>query len=121
MSNEPALHVKDCDPDGFQWIDGSDAAQSVLSFLRRANEPEQDILVVANFTPVPRSNYRVGVAASGFWEELLNSDAPIYGGSGQGNVGGVQAVPISSHGYLWSLNLTLPPLSVVFLKRKDRT
>jgi len=119
--NEPALHVKDCHPDGFRWIDGSDAAQSVLSFLRRANEPEQDILVVANFTPVPRSNYRVGVAASGFWEELLNGDAPIYGGSGQGNAGGVQAVPISSHGYFWSLNLTLPPLSVVFLKRKDRT
>lgn len=113
------MHVRDCSPEGFQWIDGSDAERSVLCFLRRGQEQGDEILVACNYTPVPRHNYRVGVLQSGFWQELLNSDAPIYGGSGQGNIGGAEAVPIPSHGYMWSLNLTLPPLAVVFLKRKQ--
>lgn len=117
-ASEPALHQRDCTPDGFKWVDGSDAERSAVSFLRCGTQPEDDILVVCNYTPVPRSNYRVGVVQGGYWEELLNSDAPIYGGSGQGNVGGVKAVPIPSHGYMWSLNLTLPPLAILFLKRK---
>jgi 1,4-alpha-glucan branching enzyme len=117
--SEPAMHVRDCSPEGFQWIDGSDAERSVLCFLRRGQAQGDEILVACNYTPVPRHNYRVGVLQSGFWEELLNSDAPIYGGSGQGNIGGAEAVPVPSHGYMWSLNLTLPPLAVVFLKRKQ--
>ncbi|MBN2579565.1 MAG: 1,4-alpha-glucan branching protein GlgB [Pirellulales bacterium] len=113
---EPALHDRDCHPEGFRWVDGSDAVQSVLCFLRRGREPDQDVLVVCNFTPVPRTNYRVGVVQSGFWKELLNSDAPLYGGSGQGNIGGTPSAPIPCHNYLWSLNLVLPPLAILFLK-----
>ena len=115
---ETALHALDCSPEGFQWVDGSDAERSVLCFLRRGEEAGKEVLVVCNFTPLPRANYRVGVVQGGFWEELLNSDAPIYGGSGQGNIGGCRSVPIPCHGYMWSLNLTLPPLAIVFLKRK---
>jgi 1,4-alpha-glucan branching enzyme len=74
------------------------------------------VLVVCNFTPVPRSNYRVGVPRGGAWREILNSDAPIYGGSGMGNLGGVEAAPVEAHGHAHSLALTLPPLSAVFLK-----
>jgi 1,4-alpha-glucan branching enzyme len=116
--SEPALHLLDCSPGGFHWIDGSDAERSVLCFLRRGGPPGEEVLVVGNFTPVPRSNYRVGVVQSGYYEELLNSDAPIYGGVGYGNIGGCEAVPIPCHGYMWSLTLTLPPLAILLLKRK---
>ncbi len=115
---EPAMHARDCSPEGFQWIDGSDAERSVLCYLRRGQEPGKEVLVVCNFTPVPRTNYRVGVLQGGFWEELLNSDAPIYGGSGQGNSGGREAAPVPCHGFMWSLNLTLPPLAILFFKRR---
>jgi 1,4-alpha-glucan branching enzyme len=114
--SEPALHVQDCIAAGFQWVDGSDADHSVISFLRRGTEPDSIVLVVFNFTPVPRSNYRVGVPQSGFWRELLNSDTRIYGGTGSGNLGGLEASPIPSHGHPWSLDLTLPPLGMLFLK-----
>ena len=76
--------------------------------------------VVCNFTPVPRHNYRVGVPASGYWREILNSDADIYWGSGQGNIGGVEAVPFPYHGRPYSFNLTLPPLAILYLKREGR-
>jgi 1,4-alpha-glucan branching enzyme len=117
-----ALHQLDFDPAGFRWIDCSDADQSVLSLLRlsRANDEdcgrEHAVLVACNFTPVPRHNYRVGVPWGGSWRERLNSDAGIYGGSGVGNQGEAEAVPMSYHGQPFSLSLTLPPLSVVFFE-----
>ncbi len=109
----PELHASDFDPNGFEWVDASDADQSTISFLRRAGADE--LLVVMNFTPVPRHNYRVGVPKGGFWEEILNSDAESYGGSGLGNLGGVAAAATSVHGRPYSLELTLPPLGAVFL------
>jgi 1,4-alpha-glucan branching enzyme len=113
---EPALHELDCDPAGFQWIDAIDALRSVLTYLRKGRAGEDAILVACNFTPVPRHNYRVGAPHGGFWRELFNSDASLYGGSGQGNFGGVDAVPVGYQGQPCSLLLTLPPLAVVMLK-----
>jgi 1,4-alpha-glucan branching enzyme len=115
IREEKSLHELDFDPAGFAWIDASDAEQSVISFIRRSSGDEL-ILAAFNFTPVPRHNYQIGVPLPGRWLELLNSDAPIYGGSGQGNLGGVDAAPIGRHGHLHSLTLTLPPLGAVFLK-----
>ena len=114
--HEPALHALDCDPAGFEWIDANDADRSVISFLRKSPGDREQIAVVCNFTPVPRYNYRVGAARGGFWRELLNSDASEHGGSGHGNLGGVEAAPVPFHGRIHSLTLTLPPLSIVFLK-----
>jgi 1,4-alpha-glucan branching enzyme len=116
----PALHVNDCNPGGFEWVDGSDTEQSVVSFLRKGSTPEQVVLVACNFTPVPRMNYRLGVPHGGYWNEILNSDAAEYGGSGQGNLGGAEAAPFASHNRPYSLNLTLPPLGAVFLTRQER-
>ena len=116
MRAEPALHVNDFDPAGFEWVDANDAEASVISFLRRAGPDAPEILVVLNFTPVPRQAYRVGVPRGGVWEEVLNSDAPIYGGSGWGNFGRVEAAPVASHGRPHSLALTLPPLGAIFLR-----
>ncbi len=113
---EPALYELDFDQNGFSWVDCNDADQSVISFLRQGACTQDLILVVANFTPVPRENYRVGVPRGGFWRESLNSDAQEYGGSGVGNMGGVEASPLPSHGHYSSLALTLPPLSVMFFK-----
>ncbi|MFN3285070.1 MAG: 1,4-alpha-glucan branching protein GlgB [bacterium] len=112
---EPALHELDCEPGGFQWIDPDDRDSSVVSFLRRSRGGRQ-VAVVCNFTPVPRQDYRVGVPEPGRWEEALNSDAREYGGSGWGNLGGVQAEPVPRHGRPYSLRLVLPPLAVVFLR-----
>jgi 1,4-alpha-glucan branching enzyme len=114
--DEPALHQLDSVPEGFEWIDCNDSEQSVLSFLRRSRSPDETILVVCNFTPVPRPNYRIGVPRGGFWKEILNSDSTQYGGSGWGNLGGVEAAPVACHGRTHCLSLTLPPLSVIFLK-----
>jgi 1,4-alpha-glucan branching enzyme len=114
--SEPALHELDCDSAGFAWVDCNDATSSVLSFLRQGKTPDATILVVCNFTPVSRHNYRVGITRRGFWREILNSDAADYGGSRQGNLGGVATVPVPYHGRLYSLNLLLPPLSVIFFK-----
>ena len=117
--NDPALHEGDCDPQGFEWIDGSDAEHGVIAFLRRSTAtPAEPIAVVFNYTPVLRENYRIGVPGRGYWREILNSDAADYGGSGQGNMGGVEAVPVPMHGKTHSLTLTLPPLGVLFLKRE---
>jgi 1,4-alpha-glucan branching enzyme len=115
---EPAFHQLDCDPAGFEWVDCNDSEQSVLSLLRKGKSPDDQLLLVCNFTPVPRYNYRVGVPQGGRWEEVLNSDAPLYGGSGQGNMGGVRAAPVPWHGRSYLLNLTLPPLGVIALKRR---
>jgi 1,4-alpha-glucan branching enzyme len=114
---ERALHEVDFDQSGFEWIDCHDAEESVLAYLRRARNGEA-VAVVCNFTPVPRTNYVLGVPAGGFWRELLNSDAPIYGGSGVGNYGGVEAAPVPAHGRMHSITITLPPLGVIYLKRE---
>jgi 1,4-alpha-glucan branching enzyme len=112
----PALHELDMSPDGFEWIDCCDTENSIVSLLRKSrSKPEQTVGVVLNFTPLPRHNYMIGVPGPGTWSEILNSDAPLYGGSGQGNMGGVEASPIPLHGRRWSVNLTLPPLAAVFL------
>jgi 1,4-alpha-glucan branching enzyme len=115
---EAALHEIDFQQQGFQWVDCRDAENSVISFLRRGSTTRDVILVVANFTPVPRLNYRVGVPLGGYWQELLNSDAPIYGGTAVGNFGGMNATPVGAHGMFHSLLLSVPPLGVVFLKGK---
>ena len=113
---EPALHEMDCNPGGFEWIDCSDAESSVVSLLRKTKSASSVVLVVCNFTPVPRYNYRVGAPRGGFWQEIANSDAAEYGGSNMGNFGGIEAAPIPLHGRRYSLTLTLPPLSVSFFK-----
>jgi 1,4-alpha-glucan branching enzyme len=115
--SQPALHERDFSPDGFQWIDFSDADNSTLFFLRCGRQRDDVVLAVFNFTPVPRHNYRVGVPRGGYWKELLNSDARDYGGSGQGNSGGVEADSVKWHHQPNSLRLTLPPLSASFFLR----
>jgi len=115
----PAMHELDFHWDGFRWIDCSDAHQSILSLVRKSRRPQDELIVVANFTPVPRYNYRVGAPGDGFWVEVLNSDAANYGGSNQGNLGGVEAAPIPAHGMPDSLTLTLPPLAIVYFKRAE--
>jgi 1,4-alpha-glucan branching enzyme len=113
---ERALHELDCDPAGFEWIDANDSEQSALSYMRKGKAAGDVLVAVLNFTPVPRHNYRVGVPHGGRWDEVLNSDAPLYGGSGQGNMGGVQAAPFSWHGRRYLLNVTVPPLGMVVFK-----
>jgi 1,4-alpha-glucan branching enzyme len=113
----PALYEGDCEPWGFAWIDCNDAELSAVSFLRQGQSPQALVLVVCNFTPVPRHNYQVGVPGAGVWCEALNSDANHYGGSGHGNLGEVDAAPVPHHGRPYSLMLTLPPLAVVFFIR----
>jgi len=112
----PALHAKDCDPAGFRWVEANDADQSVLCYLRLGFEMDPPVVVALNFTPVVRRNYRIGVPRGGAWNEMLNSDAPLYGGSGQGNFGSVDCVPIGAQGQAHSVTITLPPLAVVILK-----
>ena len=116
--SEPALYELDFEPAGFEWVDASDSEQSVISFIRKGKSTGDIILVVGNFTPVTRFNYQVGVPYGGFWKEMINSDASEYGGSGQGNLGGVEATTTPSHGHPYFLNFTLPPLAVMFFKGK---
>ncbi len=115
---EPSLHELDAEPAGFQWIDADDADKSVFSFVRRGRSQEQEIVVVLNFTPIPRFNYRVGVDQDARYDEVLNTDAACFGGSDHGNLGGVAAMPVPAHGRPFSINLTLPPLGAVFLRRQ---
>jgi 1,4-alpha-glucan branching enzyme len=110
----PALHELDFDPAGFEWIDFHDAGSSVISFLRKPRGAGPAVLVVCNFTPVPRLGYRIGVPRGGFWQERLNSDATCYGGSGVGNHGGVHAVREASHGRPHSITVDLPPLGTLY-------
>lgn len=112
----PPLHQVDFSPAGFDWIDGSDAAHSVIAFLRRAADSQDFLVAVFNFTPLPRHGYRIGVPAPGRYQELINSDGSDYCGSGVGNMGEVTAEPIETHGRPWSVNLTLPPLGALLLK-----
>jgi 1,4-alpha-glucan branching enzyme len=110
---EPAMHELDCDPAGFEWIDCNDSQQSVVTLLRRAQSSARTVVVACNFTPVPRQGYRIGVPFPGFWEEALNSDAAVYGGSGMGNLGGVEAQDVPAHGRPHSIQFVLPPLALV--------
>jgi 1,4-alpha-glucan branching enzyme len=112
---EKALHELDCAPGGFEWVDADDSEHSVFAFLRR-DARGAPLLVVLNCTPVARSNHRLGVDLPGQWNEVLNTDAEVYGGSNHGNLGGVEAAPIGRHGRRFSLSLVLPPLAALYLQ-----
>jgi 1,4-alpha-glucan branching enzyme len=116
---QPALYQVDFDQAGFEWIDCNDVEHSVVSLMRKGRSPGDDVIVVCNFTPFTHFNYQIGVPQSGFWKEILNSDAQEYGGSGQGNLGGVEAAPIPLHGRPNSITFTLPPLAAVFFKHTE--
>jgi 1,4-alpha-glucan branching enzyme len=114
--SERSLHELDTEPAGFHWLDANDAERSVLVYERIARSGER-LVCALNFTPVPRFNYRIGVASEGPWRELLNTDARDLGGSGQGNFGAAETMPVRAHGRGLSLNVTLPPLGAVIFKR----
>ena len=111
----PALHQLDCEPQGFEWIDCNDIEQSVFTWRRRGRRPEDEVVVVANFTPVPRPDYRIGLPCAGLWSERLNTDAADYGGSGTGNAGQVRAEPSPWQGRPCSAALIVPPLAALVL------
>jgi 1,4-alpha-glucan branching enzyme len=113
---KPAMHELDFEADGFRWVDANDSEQSVISFLRRARDPAKQVLAAFNFTPVPRHGYRLGVPAAGFWREILNSDAELYGGAGMGNLGGVESASTAWHGMPNQVAVTIPPLAAVFFE-----
>jgi len=113
---KPALHELDFEAHGFRWVDANDSEQSVLSFLRRGRDPGRQILAAFNFTPVPRHGYRLGAPEGGFWREILNSDADVYGGGGQGNLGGVESEARPWHGMPNQLTVSIPPLGAVFFE-----
>ena len=115
---EPALHEVDFDWSGFQWIDFSDADNSVIAYLRKGKNTDAAIVCLCNFTPVPRHGYCVGVPEAGWYRELINTDGIAYGGSNMGNSGGLHAAETPSHGFRYSLTVTLPPLSILLLKRQ---
>jgi 1,4-alpha-glucan branching enzyme len=112
----PALHARDCEAEGFRWIVVNDDMQSVLAFLRTGAEGDKPIAVVCNFTPEPRTGYRIGLPTAGIWREALNSDSSLYGGSNVGNLGSIVAEARPAHGFPASAALTLPPLATLFLE-----
>ncbi len=116
---EPALHKRDFEPQGFEWVDFHDWENSVISFTRKGHGQNDTVLVICNFTPIPRHNYKVNVPKVGIWQELLNSDAAEYGGSGIGNLGGIVAIPSAYQPNYYTMALTLPPLGVLFFKHKE--
>jgi len=118
--SEPAIYELDCEPAGFEWIDGSDVKHSVISFTRKGKSTGDIVLIVCNFTSMTHFNYKIGAPRGGSWMEVLNSDAKQYGGSGQGNLGGVKAATVPWHGRPYSLNITVPPLATVFFKSNGR-
>jgi 1,4-alpha-glucan branching enzyme len=111
----PALHTLDSQPDGFRWSVIDDATNSIFAYLRLDAENGKPVLVVCNFTPIPRDGYTVGIPVAGEWKEIFNSDAAIYGGSNMGNSGSVQGTTEASHGHPASLSLTIPPLATIVL------
>ncbi len=116
---EKACYEQDFEPVGFEWIDSHDHNQSLLAFLRHPKGTGGTVLFIFNFTPIPREAYRIGIPSPGQWRELLNSDAKEYGGSGWGNLGGVQSQTLPSHGRENSICLSIPPLAVLILKKAD--
>jgi 1,4-alpha-glucan branching enzyme len=119
LRSRSALHERDNDPGGFSWAIADDRDRSLLAFLRYASDGTP-LLFVGNFTPEAWSNVRVPVPSGGYWREVLNSDASVYGGSGVGNLGGVEAQPAPLHDHLWSVTLTVPPLAALFLAPERR-
>src|SRR5438445_2623810 len=115
---EEALHQLDFERSGFEWVDTKDWEKSIISFVRKEKTRQSQVLVVLNFTPLPRMNYRLGVSGSEYWKEILNSDAVEYGGSGQGNLGGVSTDAHAFHGKEHSIRITLPPLGALFFKNE---
>jgi len=115
---EPSLHQLDFDPAGFRWIECNDAENSVVSFVRYARDRRDFTVMICNFTPVPRAEYRIGVPEPGHYAELLNSDAGSYGGGDVGNGGGVDSEPVAAHGFEQSLRLVVPPLGCLLLKKR---
>jgi 1,4-alpha-glucan branching enzyme len=115
---QPSLHQCDFDPGGFRWIDCNDNENSVVSVVRYAQDRRDFMVMVFNFTPVPRAEYRIGVPEAGSYAELLNSDSTIYGGSNVGNGGGVGSEPVPAHGFDQSVRLMVPPLGCLFLKKR---
>jgi 1,4-alpha-glucan branching enzyme len=116
---ENALYYYDCQHTGFEWIDCNDSDHSIISFIRWGKNHSSVAIIICNFTPVVRFGYRIGAPRGGFWKEILNSDAFEYGGSGVGNLGGFMAEPRPFHGRPFSLNLTLPPLSILFFRHGE--
>ncbi|PLC01479.1 1,4-alpha-glucan branching enzyme [Variovorax sp. RO1] len=116
----PALHQVDFSSAGFEWVAAEDADTGVFAFLRKAGDGSPPLLVVSNMTPVPRTNYLLGVPLGGHWQEVINTDATEFGGSGWGNFGGVDTAPVRSHGRRQSVCLTLPPLSTLILEHVAR-
>jgi 1,4-alpha-glucan branching enzyme len=116
--SQPALYEVDYHWSGFEWVDFHDVDNSIIAFLRRAQDPNDFLLVCCNFTPVPRQEYRFGVPADGFYEELMNTDAERFGGSNIGNRGTVVSEPVPAHGRDHSIPVTLPPLGVVVFKKR---
>jgi 1,4-alpha-glucan branching enzyme len=116
--SNPAIYEVDFHHTGFEWVDFHDVDSSIIAFLRRAKDPEDFLLICCNFTPVPRTNYRFGVPAEGFYEEVLNTDSEAFGGSNMGNCGGVASLPRPCHGRDHSISITLPPLAVVAFRRR---
>jgi len=114
----PALYRLDFSPAGFEWVAADEADLSVFAFLRKADDGSPPLLTVSNMTPVPRTNYMLGVPLGGRWREVINTDATEFGGSGWGNFGGVEAAPVGSHGRRQSVCLTLPPLSTLILEHQ---
>ena len=112
----PALHQRDCHHDGFRWVCADDADESVYAWLRYGEDSRRPVLVVSHMTPVPRPGKRIGVPLAGEWRELINTDAEIYGGGGQGNLGGLQSEPVPCHGHAQSLEVHLPPLSTLMFE-----
>ena len=119
-SGEPALHELDFSPDGFEWIEAGDRDASVIAYVRKPRRAGSPLLVVCNFTPVPRENYLCGAPLAGRWREIFNSDAQDYGGSGRGNLGGAETAPLPAHRQRQSLRLGLPPLATLVLKHETR-
>jgi 1,4-alpha-glucan branching enzyme len=115
---EKSLHEVDFESSGFQWIESNDWNHSVLVFLRINKDKKEKVMAICNFVPTPWYNYRIGVPENGIWQEILNSDASLYGGSSQGNMGKVKATPAPIHGFDFSINVTIPPLGILFLKKQ---
>jgi 1,4-alpha-glucan branching enzyme len=115
-TQEPALHQLDCEAAGFEWLESNDAEGSVLAWLRKGKGGSAPVLVICNFTPTPHEGYRLGLPAAGRWREILNTDAGVYGGSGMGNLGMIEAEEVASHGRPYSALITVPPLATVWFR-----
>jgi len=114
----PALHARDCEDSGFRWLIGDDRDNSVLAFARYGNQPDDVVIVISNFTPVPRENYRVGAPQPGAWHAIVNTDAAQYGGTSPERLPPFHTSDEPSHGHPWSLVMKLPPLSTMILQRR---